>query len=64
MEYLDGNGKMLTRKQVADFIGVSVKTIARWGQKGWLPSTKIGRLVRYYPGDVNRLIKDLYSNGN
>ena len=61
---MDRNGQMLTRKQVAEFVGVSVKTIARWSKKGWLPSVKIGRLIRYYPGDVNRLINELYGNRN
>ena len=61
MEDMVRDGRLLTRKQVAEFAGVSVKTIARWSKKGWLPSVKIGRLIRYYPGDVNRLMRDLNS---
>jgi len=58
---MERDGGLLTREQVADFVGVSVKTIARWDRKGWLPSIRIGRLVRYKPGDVERLLNDLHT---
>ncbi len=51
--------QLLTRQEVADFVGVSTKTISRWQKKGWLPVIRIGKLIRYKPTDVKKLFDDL-----
>lgn len=46
--------RLLTRRQVAEWLGVQPQTIAKWkwaGQDG-PPSINIGRAVRYRQSDV------------
>lgn len=61
MQDVERGTGLLTRREVADYVGVSTKTIARWTEKKWLPCIRIGRLVRYKPYDVRDLIKKLYN---
>lgn len=49
--------KLLTETQVADILGMSVKTLRNWRVSGGpLAHIKISRSVRYLPEDVARLI--------
>jgi len=61
MQDVERDRGLLNRRQVAEYVGVSTKTIARWTEKKWLPCVRIGRLVRYKPGDVRKLIGNLYN---
>ena len=46
--------KLLTEKQVADQLGISNRTLQAWRYRGGHtpPFLKVGRAVRYRPGDV------------
>lgn len=48
------NNELLTEKQIAALIGVSVRTLQSWRRRGAGPrSVKMGtRLVRYWRSDV------------
>jgi hypothetical protein len=43
-----------TTKDVARFFEVHGKTVDRWRRRLRLPSKKIGRSVKFCPGDVRR----------
>lgn len=49
--------KLITKKELAEIIGVSIRTIERYHHKG-LPIIKIGRTVRYDLDEVSIWIKN------
>ena len=50
--------KLLTYKEVADRLSVSIWTVRSWIRKGYLKSTAIGeRTVRVSESDLNEFIK-------
>ena len=50
MEVID---RLLTEKEAAQFLGVSVRTLQNWRRKGIGPKWyKVGRLVRYARADL------------
>jgi len=54
---LDDLPELASRRQVADFLGVSVPTLARWAMLGEGPRvTKIGAHVRYRRAHVRDYI--------
>jgi excisionase family DNA binding protein len=53
---LDRGGLMTTR-QLAERLGVSVRTIEGWRRTGTGPRfVKVGRVARYHPDDVARWV--------
>lgn len=45
--------ELLTRAELAELYGMSVKTLANWAAMGVGPSPiKLGKEVRYHPEDV------------
>ena len=48
----DGGNDLMTREQVADYLGVTKVTLSAWAKNGYLPCIHIGRGVRYYRRDV------------
>lgn len=46
---------LLTRREVADILGVTTMTIYRWDREGVLEGQRIGGVVRYRREDVGRL---------
>ena len=49
---------LLTRKQVAELLEISITTLKRWEKKGLLRPVHIGpKLIRYRAVDVAALIK-------
>lgn len=49
------NVRLLSRKQVAEILGVTTETIKRMGKDGRLHEIVISRnIVRYHPDDVAR----------
>lgn len=50
---MDTNDRLLTIKEVAEYLGVPITTLYQWryNRKG-PPSVRIGRHVRYRPTDL------------
>ena len=49
--------RLMSRRQVANLLGVHPETIKRYQQRGLLPAIVINsRLVRYEPEDVEKLL--------
>ena len=48
----DGGSDLMSREQVAQFLGVTKTTLSNWARLGYLPCIHIGRGVRYYRRDV------------
>ena len=47
------NDKLWTVEDVAEFLGVPVKTLYRWRTTGYGPrGRRVGRYIRYKPADV------------
>jgi excisionase family DNA binding protein len=45
--------KLLSAQDVADFLGVPLKTLYQWRTKGTAPrAVKVGRHIRFRPADV------------
>ena len=47
----------LTRKEVADLLGVSLVTIHTWNQNGILNPMRIGNRVRYKKSDIESILE-------
>ena len=47
---------LFTVREVARYLGVSEKTIRRMVAAGWIPCVRIGRAIRFLPGDVFRWV--------
>ena len=58
--------KLLTRKETADLLGVSVGTLAVWVscKRYPLPYIKVGRLVKYDYEDVLKFLELRKKDGN
>jgi excisionase family DNA binding protein len=52
---------LLSMKQVADILGVSLATIQKHTLDGSIPTRKIGGLVRIHQSDVDRIVEQGYS---
>ena len=48
--------RLLTIREVARYLGVSEKTIRRMVAAGLIPCVRIGRAIRFLPGDVFRWV--------
>jgi excisionase family DNA binding protein len=48
--------KLITAKQVADCLSISVHTVYKWAESGKLPSVKIGYLLRFDPDRIEKFI--------
>jgi excisionase family DNA binding protein len=46
--------RLLSPRQAAELFGVSLRTIRRLVTSGELRCVRVGRLVRFHPGDVSR----------
>lgn len=44
--------RMLTAAEVAGLLGVSIKTVLNWHERGKLPSYKLGRAVRFRESEI------------
>ena len=50
--------EFLTRDEAADYLGVSVPTMARWASRNLGPSFyKVGRRTKYRPQDLDVFIE-------
>jgi excisionase family DNA binding protein len=46
------NANLLTRKQTAHLLGISLPTLSDYTNKGWLRSYRIGGSIRYKESEV------------
>jgi len=50
--------RLLTAREAAERLSVSVRTLSRWGEAGTLPTHRtLGGHRRYDPDDIDRLIE-------
>lgn len=51
-------GRMMSTKEAAEFLGVSVQTLNVWRMTGRynLPYVKVGRIVRYRESDLQAFV--------
>ena len=54
---------LLSKKHLAQRLGVSARTVDTWMATGRVPYLKIGRSVRFSLGDVARHLKEKYRIG-
>jgi len=51
-------GKLMTKKEVADRLNLSTRTIGRYVKLGWLRPIRISeQVVRFHPDEVERFIE-------
>jgi len=48
----------ISRKDVAELLGISLPTIHQWGKQGILKPYKIGNRVRYKQSDIEKTLLD------
>jgi len=58
-EPTDKTPKLLTRKQTAIILGVSLVTLHEWTKNGTIPGKRIGRNIRFEESDVYNSLKDI-----
>lgn len=51
--------KLLTRKETARFLGVSLPTLHEWTVGGRIKANRIGSRVRYYQTDVETALQQI-----
>ncbi len=52
------SSKLMTIRDVADYLGVPVNTLYQWRTKGYGPAgRRIGKYVRYRPQDVEAWVE-------
>lgn len=54
---LDSQQQLLTKKDLVSRHKVCERTVNYWMDRGWLSYIKIGKAVRFVPGDVERFIQ-------
>ena len=50
--------KLLTAKEVAEFFGISTKTVTRWRDRGQLTPVYVGGLIKYRKSECLRILED------
>lgn len=50
--------RLLTPKDVAELLQISVRTLERWVAEGKLPAIRLGRLIRFDPDDIRKFIDE------
>ena len=50
--------KLLTAKEVADFLGVAVSTVYSWVTRHEIPVQRVQRALRFSPAQIQRWLKD------
>ena len=49
--------RLITERDAADRLSVSPRTIRNWRDRGLLSSIQIGRVRRYDPDEIERLVE-------
>lgn len=51
--------ELITRKETAHLLGISLPTLNEWTKNGVLPAQRIGTRIRYNRADVYSSLKDV-----
>jgi len=49
--------RLMSRVEVAEFLGVARSTVDKWRLKGLIPYVKIGSVAKFTPKDVADFVK-------
>ncbi len=55
----ESDNRLLSRKEVAKLLGVSLPTLHRWTMDGTIKAFRVGRSVRYKMNDVEDALKNI-----
>ncbi len=55
--------KLLTPQQLADYLGVKLSTIYHWSHLGYVPTVKLGNLIRFRWSTVSKWLEKKESKG-
>ena len=55
---------LLSKKELAKYLGISTKTVERKIAEGLIPFYKIGKVLRFDQESINELLKHCRRNGN
>ena len=62
---IEGAPVLMNKQQVADWLGVCVKTIDNWLLEGWLPVIQPSpRIQRFNPTRILATMEELFGRGN
>lgn len=50
--------KLMSRKDVADYLQISLPTLSEWTKMGWLRSYKIGNRILYKSKEVDNSLRE------
>lgn len=49
--------KLLTKEELAEYLGIRVRTIYKWTHEEYIPFTKLGKLLRFRECDIARWLE-------
>lgn len=55
----DPEPSLITRKETANILGISLPTLNEWTKTGLIPAKRIGTRVRYLRSDIYHSLKDI-----
>lgn len=55
----EADTKLLTRKDVAELLQISLPTLNTYTKEGIIPATRIGSMIRYKKSDIDKALKDI-----
>lgn len=50
--------RLISARELSEYIGVSVSTVYDWVAKGCIPSFRFGRLIRFDLGEIDQWINE------
>lgn len=52
--------KPATKQEMCAYLGIGVRALERWMKAGYIPFTKIDRIVRFYRSDVDAALREKF----
>lgn len=49
--------EVFSRKEAAQFLGISIKTLSRWTYEFNIPYVALGRLIKYLRSDLEKFLE-------
>ena len=59
LEKQEEDTRLLTRKEVAKILQISLPTLNTYTKEGTIPATRLGSMIRYRKCDVDNALKDI-----